>query len=277
MLFFSINESKNTANAINEIIRAGCANDLIQQVIQQRVIQDYEPLCQAYLRQLPDMRKELLMPWMLFCLSGEKNAFNIVKTFYETQKNQIIEKNIARVNSQRAHSKSYHPQDENILRIDEFSLEQFGEKIFYLCVASGNPDQVDRALALKLNIDGIKKSINVIFYAALTGNVAQLKKILDIEKEFNITFPRTDKKGRNVLHAAAIYGDATIIQLAATLVEKDVKDAYEFNALDYAIVANNEEAIAVLEEMGLKKSETLSDFYFAGLELPNSPGLSNVI
>src|SRR5690348_9502577 len=96
-LFRKSNDSINLIDWNEKFIDAGCNKELIDYVMKEKIILDYENLFNTFSKLPPNFKNAIQYPWQLYCLSGEKEAFDkVIESHNEYVKK--IEKKIDKYN-----------------------------------------------------------------------------------------------------------------------------------------------------------------------------------
>lgn len=293
---FSYNPSATAKEWSERFQNNGCDESVIEDILQNNYVKDIENLFNAYMRVLPDFRKYYrLSLFEMFCLSGEETAFNEIEIYCENEKKEY-ERDQENVKSQIMLLEEYFQElqikveqeiqdkEKNESEGRHFSYLTAKEKkdyrnlpkiiperkknldpympdcrILFYAAMSGNPMQLNRALALVKKYQDlaikkgysqipvwqtkIYKGMNIFHAAILSGNVQQVKKVLELANNANVSLNKNiTEDGFKVtpLHFSVLSNSLEIVQLILNLT-KNIQsvDNEGFNALDYLIVKKN--------------------------------------
>ena len=238
-LFGAKNSSENLVDWKKKFVEKNCNEDLIEYVLKQKKIKDYDNLYSRFSVLPDDTRCDIQNPWELFCLSGETEAFDFAA-------NEIDEE----------------------CRMTKESVGKWGVTPLHLSAASGSPDQLQRAIDLGIAWDTeTLGKMNILHYAAM-GSAKQIDKVLQLEKDNKHVLSRTDQDKRTALHIASAIGSVEIIEKTLTFTEIKSHDSYGCNPLDYATKKNRTDAEAYLKSKGLVLSENYNQHSFGDFEQP---------
>ncbi len=225
----------------SKFIEAGCNEEVIDFVLKQKIIQNYDYLYQQFTRLPPSMRNDIESPWELFCLSGEPAAFDFV-----TDKNTTAKKIVKEG------------------QIKPSTIGKFGISALDYAILSGKPEQINKAL--EFGIEFNKHANNALNLAALSGSESVIHMV--VEQDPAQLFC-VDKKCRTPLHYAAASGSLEAIKKLQSYQKINILavDCYEHNALVYSTSKGHHEVNAHLKSHNLTLNEDhLKDHSFGEID-----------
>jgi ankyrin repeat protein len=206
-------------NAMNE---ASIDPMLIDELVNAKVITNYETLFHKFIRVAPSICKNMTESWQWFCLSGEEEAFNYAK---------------------------------ESLGINNKTVTRQGETPLHYAALSGNTAQLKRALNLGFDLNSRTSDLcHVLHFAILSNEAEQVRCVLNLQKQIEHVFMQLTLDHKTSLHFAAATGKLEIVEMILELVKNkkmamDIHalDDQGFNALNYAIEKGNQGVIRCLK------------------------------
>lgn len=250
----------------DKLVRVGCKQELVDDVVQTKAISNPEPLYETY-RRLPKIfQNTITKPWQLLILSGEVNAFDYA-------------------------IKEFH--------IKKDTKSSAGEPPLFYAAMCTNTAQLDKALEL-IEMDNNKdkenqkaylatqanNGCNVLHYAILSRNPAQFANVVKLHLDHKMELSPVANNKRNALHYAALTGNLEMLDAVIDTIEAKImvlrdektslpiepkdfissKDEDDYNALNYGIKSNNFQVQNRLEKLGLEKGVKQDNFYYGDVE-----------
>lgn len=231
-------EMKSASDWRNKIISAGCPAKVIDEVIQSRSIHDYSKLYRHFLTYKKCFAMEKISTsWELLCLSGELAVISkiIEKIPHDQQKNALF---IIAVTGNAAAIKAAATKfgmNSNIHEDDSDSMHEWRED----------------------DSDSMHEWQNVLYYTACSGIMDAINTVIS---ELGVAADKTDYRGRNALHGAALSGITETILAVFKLGVKPIIDDEGLTVLHYAAWSGNAETIQpVVQILGVKPTIGMSE------------------